>query len=353
MGGRNRRRGSSSGPSDSGRDRDWLEQHAEMLEKGIGRKLTPIERQQLGLDPITHDMPEIYTLRRRPSDDERKRQEAMETMRKFKAGLPALRKKVAVAAVLLGAWYLFTTQPKDATSVEDRYPLPDQIEVVDSSVPYSVDSNGNKIVQTRDIDFSSDSIDITTDRYHFVKGKDPKALRGLGQVLSAPMKLFFWDYNIGWGADATRTRALLAMVEDDKDIDHLTIRVNQNAPLTDLCRLFTDPRLTARNNIISRSTLGVLDVLKSGIESKLWRCDYYNPFTQTAVVYSNVEGVGAHEIGHKIDFQRFPNDWVYALCRPFPPVMLYQEWRASQNAKIVLSDQDQWQFERYLIPGLP
>jgi hypothetical protein len=263
----------------------------------------------------------------------------------------AVKKKVAWTAAALGVWYMFNTQPQDLGSVDERYPLPTQIVVSDSSIPYTVDSQGEKVVQVKDIDFSADKIDITTDRYHFVKDKDWTPLWLIGQPLSCFSKLYFWDHNIGWGADADRTKALLAMVENDKMLTNITVRVNRNAPFQDLYRLFTEPSLIERNPFLARATIGVFDVVKSGAEAYLYRGDYYNPFTRTAVVYSNVESIGAHEMGHAKDFQRFDYDWVYALSRPLTPVMLYQEWRASQNAKGILSEQDQWQFNRYLVPA--
>ena len=260
-------------------------------------------------------------------------------------------RKTAVLAVGLAAWYTYLGQPQDVTDIKERYQLPAQIQVIDSSVPYTTDSSGNRVVQTKDIDFSADSIDIATERYHFVKSQEWPFFRAVGKVFSSVTKLYFWDHNMGRGVDADRARALLAMAEDRDELDYVTIRVNCSAPVLDIYRLFNDPKIIGRNPFLARATIGVLDVVKSGIESKLYRGDYYNPFTQTAVVYSNLESIGAHELGHRQDFGRFGTDWIYALSRPFFPVMLYQEWKASQNAKGIMSEADQWQFDRYLMPG--
>ncbi len=258
---------------------------------------------------------------------------------------------LAFVAIGLTAWYLVTGQKQDTIKVEDRYPLPVEIRVVESSVPYSIDVSGHKIIKTKDIDFSKGKIDITTDRYHFVKNEDWWPIRIVGQTFSGLTKLYFWDHNVGWGADAKRTRALLAMVEDDKQIKGITVRVNRNAPFHDLYRLYTDPKVKARNNFVARWTIGTWDILKEEVIAGLFRGDYYNPLTQTAVVYSNVESIGAHEMGHHRDFQRFGRDWIYSISRVIPPVMLYQEWEASKNAKVIMSAQDRWQFNRYLLPA--
>jgi hypothetical protein len=81
------------------------------------------------------------------------------------------------------------------------------------------------------------------------------------------------------------------------------------------------------------------------------RGDYYNPLTQTAVLYSNVESIAAHEIGHSEDFHRFRMDWLYALAPVIPGGHLYQESRASLYAKDMLNAEDNYQFYRYLIPA--
>ena len=65
-----------------------------------------------------------------------------------------------------------------------------------------------------------------------------------------------------------------------------------------------------------------------------------------------MESIPAHEIGHNKDFSRFSTDWVYGLSRAIPPVMVYQEWKASDNARGLIIKKDDWQFNRYLIPAL-
>ena len=80
-------------------------------------------------------------------------------------------------------------------------------------------------------------------------------------------------------------------------------------------------------------------------------CFFDNPLTQTVVCYSNIESVTAHELGHHKDCQRFDRDWIYILARPLPPVFLYQEWKASSRACDIMSKEDGWQFNRYLMPA--
>jgi hypothetical protein len=280
------------------------------------------------------------------------------------------------SALLIGGlavWYSLTgnSNPKP---VDYRYNLPAEIKIVETDLPYEtrpvkiielkskIDFSGNvleekvekveleKIVKTKNIDFSKD-FTIKTDRYRFVKGEDWLPSRLVGHVLSAPGKLFFWDHNYAWGQDADRTKAALAMVENDKDIKNLTIRLNHNEGFYDMYRMFTEEKLCNRNNIVARGLIGVPLSLGDEIWAEFSRGSYYNPLTQTVVCYSNIESITAHELGHHKDFQKFDRDWLYMISRVVPPVMLYQEWKASNNAAKIMSKDDEWQFNRYLMPA--
>ena len=141
------------------------------------------------------------------------------------------------------------------------------------------------------------------------------------------------------------------MLEKNKDIKDITVRLNHNEAIEDFKRLFTEKELSERNNLPARVILGSLNLIKDEVWAELFRGSYYNPLSRTAVCYSNIESITAHEIGHHKDFARFDSDGVYALSRLLPPVCLYQEWIASKNATEMLSESDQWQFNRYLVPA--
>jgi len=274
--------------------------------------------------------------------------------------------KMLLLAGLLSPWYFFTSPSAEKIEGRKDYPIPQEIRVVDTSLPYETrekivdftNSDGNvekkteleKIVKTEDIDFSKD-FEIKTDRYRLVKDDDWLPSRFIGHIMAMPFRIFLWDGDVGWGNDEKRARAVLSMLEQNKDIEGLTVRLNHNEAFYDLYRIFTDKKLRERNNFIARATLGTLTCLKDEIWAELFRGDYYNPLSKTVVVYSNLESIAAHEIGHHKDFSRFSSDWEYSLFRLLPPVMLYQEWKASTNAKEMLGSEDKWQFNRYLMPA--
>lgn len=209
--------------------------------------------------------------------------------------------------------------------------------------------NLESIVYTKDIDFSK-PFNIKTSRYNLVKSEDWKFARDIGFLFSLPRKLVLWDWNMGLGLDAERSRVVLSILENSPELKNLTVRINYNAAIQDCKRLFSEKELVERNGFLPRATIGLLSTFSTGILG-LTRSDYYNPFTGTVVGYSNVESIFAHEVGHNKDFKRFDRDWIYGLSRVIPPVMLYQEGAASIYAKNdFLSKDDSNQLYRYLLP---
>jgi len=272
-------------------------------------------------------------------------------------------------ALLVGAfaaWYAFTGPSAQHLESKKEYPVPNEIKVVSTTLPYetreavgkSTDFLGNlekgieleKIVKTEDIDFSK-NFTIETERYRLVKKEEPLISRVIGHINSLPAKLLFWDWNVSRGLDEGKTKAVISILENNKNIKDLTVRINHNQAIYDCYRLFRDEKVAKRNPLIPRILMGIPTSIVGELFAELRRGDYYNPMNQTVVLFSNIESISAHEIGHHKDYQRFGSDWLYASTNAFPPVVLYQEWQASQNAKKVLNDEDKWQFNRYLIPA--
>jgi hypothetical protein len=270
--------------------------------------------------------------------------------------------KALFVAGLAGLYLTCGGNPSGKT-IAQKYSLPSEIKVVETTLPYEerkvpkyFDKTGipretERIVKTANIDFSKD-FKIKTERYNLIKAHDWTPLRVIGHINCLPIRLYFFDWDVGWGPDSERTRAALSMLENDKNADGLTVRLNHNKVTEDTYRMFTEKQLTDRNPFLYRATFGLASALFDELWGSLARGDYYNPLTKTVVNYSNVESILAHEIGHKKDFGRFSTDWLYSLSRAFPPVMLYQEWKASTIARDrVLSKDDSNQFYRYLIPA--
>lgn len=188
-------------------------------------------------------------------------------------------------------------------------------------------------------------------KYTIIEDKDFFLFRGIGYIGSLPIKAFLMSWNMNNYVKPDTKKSIETLLENDPDIDGLTVRLNHTRPFGDVWRLFTEKQLRERNNILARIFFGMPTTLLGEFFAKFTRSDYYNPYTKVAVLYSNVEAVAKHEIGHHRDFTRFNRDWIYSLSRILPPVMLYQEWKASKYAKWTLEEQNRYQFGRYLTPA--
>ena len=216
-----------------------------------------------------------------------------------------------------------------------------------------------KVVKIKDIPFKDD-FKIKTDRYQLIRDTDWFPSRLVWHTVSCISKLLFWDEQIWWWLDEKRTKAVLSMLEQNKDIQNLTVRVNHNEWFYDWYRMMFHKDLREENPFLYRLIKWSWDTAIDEIWAEFWRGDYYNALTRTVVLYSNIESIAAHELGHHVDFDKFPKEmkmndplarWIYDGSRYFPPVMLYQEWQASKNAKALMSKEDEYQFRRYLIPA--
>jgi hypothetical protein len=261
----------------------------------------------------------------------------------------------------LAAWYAYTSNPPKfnpgtlkhnpaiaATwnrSLEERVhclpsapELPDVIETTTGKVP------------TAKINFDG-NLDIKTSRYRLIKDDDWEIVQCIGWVGSVPGKIFFWDYDYGKGLDAQHTKRLLTALENDKSISNLTVRVNHNSIFEDIPRMFNEQQVADRNPWLARAIIGVPSMIFEEFWAQFSRGAYYNPLSRTAVTYANIDSIGLHEVGHCKDYSRFSTDWIYNLTYALPPVMLYQEAKASIYAKELLAPEENYQAYRYLIPA--
>lgn len=188
-------------------------------------------------------------------------------------------------------------------------------------------------------------------KYVVVEDKEWLPFRALGYIGSLPAKTLLMSWKMNNYVTPETRKSIETILENDSGIDGLTVRINHTRPLKDTYRLFTEKQLMERNNFFARLFLGMPTTIIGEFFAKFTRSDYYNPYTRVAVLFSDIEAVAKHEIGHHRDFMRFNKDWVYSLTRLLPPVMLYQEWMASTYSKWTIEENNRGQFGRYLVPA--
>ena len=174
------------------------------------------------------------------------------------------------------------------------------------------------------------------------QGPHPQVSRGhpapvvdfLGNVLALPGKLLLWDWRFCNFDISPQTEASLVQYLDANSLpffEDTKFRLKEYTPLKDLKRLVSNHQVAwPYRLVIGLPVTLLIDVLLPG-RLFPWG-DYYNPYTNTAHLYSDDPPIAIHEAGHAFDFADFPHKGTYALLRIIPFMDLYQERAASDNA---------------------
>ncbi len=165
------------------------------------------------------------------------------------------------------------------------------------------------------------------------RGRPCLPIDAVGNVLALPAKVFLFDWHFADHTFSARNEALVVEFVEQypKEVGETQVQLNQYAPHHDLARLMKNHNVAwpYRITIGLLSTL-VMDVMLPG-RVMPWG-DYYNPWTNTAHIYSDHPAVALHELGHSYDINRRRYKGSYAFARMLPFVNLYQEWEASDAA---------------------
>lgn len=179
--------------------------------------------------------------------------------------------------------------------------------------------------------------------------KDDLVSRTVSFVGNLPTKALFLSTKIGSYPKQETQNYVKEYLRNSK-LEDTTVRIGHSRILKDVLRLFSDKKLK-KTSLLGRILLGIPTTLYGGLIAKLTRADHYNPFTKTAVIYSDVPAIAMHELGHAKDYQEKNSPTLYSLARVFAPVMLYQEYVASRKAYKNLKENEKWQSYRYLMPA--
>ena len=165
------------------------------------------------------------------------------------------------------------------------------------------------------------------------RGRPVYLLDSVGNALSTPQKVVLLNSKIDNHSVSSPTEQTLRafLDENGEEMKDVKIRINQCDPWGELGRLTKNHRISWWWRIFP----GAPVTLWSSLTGRLLGGDNYNPYTNTISLYSDSPVVALHEAGHAKDFARrepgFDSD-VYALGRVLPPVALYQEYEATDEA---------------------
>lgn len=158
-------------------------------------------------------------------------------------------------------------------------------------------------------------------------GEPRPVIDGIGWVIGVPSKLMLLDaradnHDVSAATVAGATDLLAA-----KEVDGVMVRVNQYDPLGEWRRL-------AKNDRVSlpwRATVGTLYTLGySVLPGRLIGGDWYNPFTDTVHVYSDVPALAMEQAAQAYDSHQKSHPGLYSAVRLLPLVGLVHEARSKE-----------------------
>ena len=158
-------------------------------------------------------------------------------------------------------------------------------------------------------------------------GTPNELVDGVGWVLGIPTKLLLWDrradnHDVSSGTvnDAAEVLAL-------SEVDGVMIRVNQWDPAGEWKRLAKNERI----GLGWRATVGAAYTIGyTLIPGRLVGGDWYNPFTDTVHVYSDVPALAMEQAAQAKDTHERSHPGLYSAVRLLPFVGLVHEARSKQ-----------------------
>ena len=125
-------------------------------------------------------------------------------------------------------------------------------------------------------------------------------------------------------ADDVVQRVAAGFGDADTD-DRLELQLGSSMPLRNVERIWKRRGIGIVGKLLGTLLWPYVEVAKA-----FSRFDCYDPFAHSVALYHKDPAILAHELGHADDFASRRWRTPYILCRAIPPVMLYQEWKASR-----------------------
>ncbi|MEO1496083.1 MAG: hypothetical protein AAFV43_02925 [Planctomycetota bacterium] len=158
-------------------------------------------------------------------------------------------------------------------------------------------------------------------------GHPRKVIDGVGWVFGLPKRLVLWDTRVDNHQVSSKTVDEAADFLADREVDGVMVRVNQYDPLGEWRRLANNDRV----GLGWRATVGAAYTLGySVLPGRLIGGDWYNPFTDTVHVYSDVPALAMEQAAQAADSHERSHPGLYSAVRLLPFVGIVHETRSKQ-----------------------
>ena len=177
-------------------------------------------------------------------------------------------------------------------------------------------------------DESCDWGGCTSGSVKLVRGRENAVLDGLGSMLGSINKLALWDRRADNHSISPQTEQAVVQYLNQNGLSSTLVRSNQYDPIGEWRRLSSNKSMSAP----LRYTFGTYDWLKYTIlPGRLIGGDWYNPFSDTVHLYSDIPTIGLAKAAYAKDVHSRPDPAGYAASQDFPIFGLYHETLANRE----------------------
>lgn len=170
----------------------------------------------------------------------------------------------------------------------------------------------------------------TTTGIRLERGRPSQLLDRTGWVLGTPNKLALWDRRADNHNVSSETEIQLIEYLEENELDSVLVRVNQYDPLGEWRRLAANKQLGAG----WRYTIGTLNMLKyTLLPGRLLGGDWYNPYTDTINLYSDIPAIALSEGAYAKDVREREHPGTYSAVQEVPVVGMWHETIAKRDVE--------------------
>lgn len=160
------------------------------------------------------------------------------------------------------------------------------------------------------------------------RGRPHQGLDAVGWVVGVPEKILLWNSRVNNHQISPQTEEQLRTYLASQGLVDVKVRLNQYAPREEWRRLRENNRIGAG----WRYTIGTVSLLGyTLIPGRVFGGDWYNPYTNTVNVYSDVPAIGMEEASYAWDVgqRRYPG--TYAFFQGFPILNMWHHSLATSK----------------------
>lgn len=162
-----------------------------------------------------------------------------------------------------------------------------------------------------------------------VVGNPNRFVDGIGWIVGVPAKLALWDRRADNHSVSPETIAEVTMHLRDHQMNSVMVRVNQYDPLGEWKRLCQNKNIPLGWRMVG----GSFTVLKySLLPGRIFGEDWYNPFTESLHLYSDIPSLGINEAVYARQVRDHKNPGGYATIKVIPIVGMWHETRSTTEA---------------------